>query len=88
MSLLILLKKEKKRGKTILLSSHIFNEIDATCDKISIIKDGRIISTFVADELRHNEVKTFEIEFLTKEDFEGFSKEIQSCTNFEVLSLN
>ena len=35
------IKEEKKRGKTILLSSHIFNEIDATCDKISIIKDGR-----------------------------------------------
>ena len=34
------IKEEKKRGKTILLSSHIFSEIDATCDKISIIKDG------------------------------------------------
>ena len=30
--------EEKKRGKTILLSSHIFSEVDATCDTISIIK--------------------------------------------------
>lgn len=66
------IKEEKKRGKTILLSSHIFSEIDATCDKISIIKDGRLISTFVADELRHNESKTFKLEFNTKKEFESF----------------
>ena len=35
--------EEKKRGKTILLSSHIFSEVDATCDRIAIIKDGKIL---------------------------------------------
>ena len=43
------IKQEKEKGKTILLSSHIFNEIDATCDKIAIIKDGYLISTVIAD---------------------------------------
>ena len=43
--------EEKARGKTILLSSHIFSEIDSTCDRIAIIKDGRIVSEFVADDL-------------------------------------
>jgi ABC-2 type transport system ATP-binding protein len=81
------IKEEKKRGKTILLSSHIFNEIDATCDKISIIKDGVIISTFIADDLRHHEEKTFKFEFMTKDDFEEFSKEIQFYPNIEVVSL-
>ena len=66
------IKEEKKKGKTILLSSHIFSEIDATCDKISIIKDGVLISTFVADDLRHNESKTFKLEFNTKKEFESF----------------
>lgn len=70
------IKEEKKRGKTILLSSHIFSEIDATCDKISIIKDGRLISTFVADELRHNESKVFKLEFNTKEEFESFISKV------------
>ncbi|EQB88802.1 ABC-2 type transport system ATP-binding protein [Clostridium punense] len=70
------IKEEKKRGKTILLSSHIFSEIDATCDKISIIKDGRLISTFVADDLRHSETKTFKLEFNTKEDFEKFKSNV------------
>ncbi|MBE7128487.1 ABC transporter ATP-binding protein [Bacillus mycoides] len=81
------IKEEKEKGKTILLSSHIFNEIDATCDKISIIKDGRLISTFVADELRHNEEKTFKVEFSSKEVFERFKIEVSSHKKINVISL-
>ncbi|MDR0797145.1 MAG: ABC transporter ATP-binding protein [Nitrososphaerota archaeon] len=67
-------RTEKKRGKTILLSSHIFSEVDATCDKISIIKDGKLVSTFVADDLRNTKIKTFKIEFRSKDEFERFKK--------------
>ncbi len=56
-------KEEKARGKTILLSSHIFSEVDATCDRIAIIKDGKIMSVFVADDIRYNENKTFRVAF-------------------------
>jgi len=69
--------EEKARGKTILLSSHIFKEIDATCDRISIIKDGRLVSTFIADELRYNERKEWKIAFATKEEFERFRQEVE-----------
>ena len=57
------IKSEKQRGKTILLSSHIFSEIDATCDIIAIIKDGHIVSEFVADDLKHKQDKIFEVLF-------------------------
>lgn len=78
---------EKERGKTILLSSHIFSEIDATCDRISIIKDGHLVSTFVADDLRHNESKTYKIEFSSKEDFERFRKQVEYPGKFDVISV-
>jgi ABC-2 type transport system ATP-binding protein len=81
------IKEEKEKGKTILLSSHIFKEIDATCDKISIIKDGRLVSSFVADDLRNSMEKTFKMEFNLKESFERFSNEIQSYQQFKVISL-
>ena len=48
-----LIHREKERGKTILLSSHIFSEIDSTCDRIAIIRDGKIVSEFVANDLKH-----------------------------------
>ena len=63
---------EKKRGKTILLSSHIFSEVDATCDTISIIKDGHHVSTFNADELKANQTRTFILHFACKEDMKDF----------------
>lgn len=76
------IKEEKERGKTILLSSHIFSEIDATCDKISMIKDGHVVSSFNADKLRHNEDKTFKIEFINSENYHSFCENIP-----EVLTL-
>ena len=63
---------EKKRGKTILLSSHIFSEVDATCDTISIIKDGHHVSTFNANELKANQTRTFILHFARKEDMKDF----------------
>ena len=53
------LKEEKSRGKTIMLSSHLFNEVEATCDRISIIKDGRIVSTFKTNDLEHKSDKVY-----------------------------
>lgn len=52
---------EKKRGKTILLSSHIFHEVDATCDRIAIIKDGRIVSQFVAEDLKKQSDRIYRV---------------------------
>lgn len=69
------IKEEKERGKTILLSSHIFSEVDATCDRIAIIKDGKIVSEFIANDLKHATTKYYEIKFTTSEDYKKFIKE-------------
>ncbi len=43
----------KSRGKTVLLSSHILSEVEALCDRITIIKDGRTVESGTLAELRH-----------------------------------
>ena len=68
------IKEEKKRGKTILLSSHMFNEVEATCDRIAIIKDGRIVTIFNANFIKHNENKLYDIKFNNIKDLENFTK--------------
>jgi len=40
--LMDLLREEKSRGKTIMMSSHIFEEVQIICDRAGIIRDGRI----------------------------------------------
>ncbi len=79
--------EEKKGGKTILLSSHIFAEIDATCDVISIIKDGNIISTFNAVDLKENDKKTFEVAYHNSTDLNK-AIEIAKELNLEIKEKN
>ena len=78
--------EEKKRGKTILLSSHIFSEVDATCDTISIIKDGKHVSTFKAEELKETETSTYHVHFASKEECKRFSS--AKSPSFSVDSIN
>lgn len=66
--------EEKERGKTILLSSHIFSEVEATCDRIAIIKDGVIVSKFVTEDLKHNQNKIYEITLKDKNDIKRFKE--------------
>jgi ABC-2 type transport system ATP-binding protein len=77
-----LLKKEKQ-GKTILLSSHMFSEVYSTCDRIAIIKEGRIVSDIDTDELRHNKEKTYEIELKNDEDYNKFQNEKLRITSLK-----
>lgn len=76
-----LIHEEKERGKTILLSSHIFSEIDSTCDRIAIIKDGKIVSEFVADDLKHASRKFYTVVFKSdaaKKAFLNAAAEVRS----------
>ncbi len=77
--------EEKKRGKTILLSSHIFSEVDATCDKISIIKDGIHVSTFNASDLKEMDTITYNLHFKDKANYDLFLKKKIKC---EIVSEN
>jgi ABC-2 type transport system ATP-binding protein len=49
-----LLREENKRGATILFSSHILSEVQKLCDRVAIIKDGRIITVETMADLRTN----------------------------------
>ncbi|MBC6463497.1 ABC transporter ATP-binding protein [Actinomadura sp. HBU206391] len=46
-------REVKKQGKTVLLSSHIFSEVEALCDRVSIIREGRTVEAGTLAELRH-----------------------------------
>ena len=76
--------EEKKRGKTILLSSHIFSEVEATCDMISIIKDGKHVSTFNAEEVKKIDTKVYILTFRNKEYMDEY---LNKCP-FEIIDQN
>ncbi len=69
------LKEEKKKGKTIFMSSHMFDEVYNTCDKVAMIKDGKIVDTVSTADIRHNRNKTWKIEFLASGELTRFLNE-------------
>ena len=67
-----LLKEEKAKGKTIFMSSHIFQEVEEVCDRVAIMRDGMIIDVIDMKDIRYNKMKTYKMEFKSIEDFEHF----------------
>lgn len=46
-------REAKRQGKTVLLSSHILAEVEALCDRVSIVREGRTVERGTLSELRH-----------------------------------
>ena len=57
--------KELGREKTVMLSTHIMQEVEAICDRVIIIDKGRIVADDTASSLRsrHHEQEVIEVEF-------------------------
>lgn len=63
-----LILEEKKKGKTIFMSSHQFSEIEKTCEKVGIIREGELLAVQDITLLKKNERQTFEVEVEGEED--------------------
>ena len=57
-----LMEEEKKRGASIIISSHELSEIQRLCDRVAIIKDGKVIAIEEMAELKTKRLKTVTIE--------------------------
>lgn len=68
-----LIKEQRALGHTIFMSSHIFEEIEVTCDRVALIKDGRLVAVTSMNDIRHNEDKTYKIEFRDEESYRSFT---------------
>lgn len=67
-----LIQEQKAKGKTIFMSSHIFKEMEETCDRVALIQAGKIIDLIHMDEIRYNKTKKFKLEFKNEESFQQF----------------
>lgn len=74
-----LIQLAKKEGKTILMSSHIFEEVEHTCDRVVIIKEGEIIASERMEDLRNSRKKLYEITFAQQQDVEKFCEQHPSA---------
>ncbi len=76
-------EEEKARGATILMSNHMFDELEETCDYVGFIRDGHLIDIVEMKEIHHRPYRDFLIGFYSEEDCENAFQ-----GDFEVLDRN
>lgn len=68
-----LIREEKAKGKTIFMSSHIFEEVEEVCDRAAIIKNGKIINVVDVYAMRHEKMRHFTARFADEKAASGFA---------------
>jgi ABC-2 type transport system ATP-binding protein len=58
-----LLNETKKEGRTVFLSSHILPEVEKVCDRVGIIRQGRLVTVETIESLKSHSVRQLEILF-------------------------
>ena len=58
-----LLRETRARGATVFLSSHILSEVEVVCDRIAMLREGRLATVAPLEELQHFRARHVEIEF-------------------------
>ncbi|MCK6255586.1 ABC transporter ATP-binding protein [Fictibacillus sp. KIGAM418] len=76
-----LLKEENKKGATILFSSHILSEVQKMCDRVAIIKEGKLITVEKISTLQENNHKKIRIE--TKHPVDAGWFAVDGVTNMQ-----
>jgi ABC-2 type transport system ATP-binding protein len=77
-----LLQEENKKGTTILFSSHILSEVQKLCNRVAIIKEGKIVKVEKISTLQENNYKKIKIE--SKSNVDKNILNISGVNNLEV----
>lgn len=67
-----IVKEEHARGKTVFMSSHMFEELESTCDRVALIRDGHIVDVAIMENIRNPAQKEYKVEFVQESDYISF----------------
>jgi polyether ionophore transport system ATP-binding protein len=57
------ISEARDRGQTVFLSSHILSEVEALCDRVGILRAGKLVDEGTLDQLRHLSSQSVEVTF-------------------------
>ena len=76
-----LIAEEKEQGKTILLSSHMFEEVERTCDRVGIIREGKLAAVDSVEALRERHVRPYTVTLESIELARAFAEDFGGIQN-------
>ena len=88
-----LVREAKAEGRTVFLSSHVISEVERTCDRAAIIRDGRLVRVDRVDALRQIAVHHVELRFAGPVPIEAFAslpgvRDVQAHDHTLVMQVN
>lgn len=72
-----LVEAEREKGKTILMSSHMFEEVERTCHRIGIIRAGKLVAMDQVEALREQYMTPYTVTLKSEEMAKAFAKDFQ-----------
>lgn len=70
-----LVREEKQRGKTIFLSSHMFEEVERTCDRIGMIRCGTLVAIDTVEAFRRQHLRSYTVSLPSEQAAKEFAKD-------------
>ena len=70
-----LIREERRRGKTILMSSHMFEEVERTCDRVGIIRQGRLVAVDEVEALKKAKRRRYTVTLADEAEAAAFAAE-------------
>ena len=70
-----LILEEKQRGKTVLMSSHMFEEVERTCDRVGIIRQGRLVAVDEVEALKKAKRRRYTVTLADEAEAAAFAAE-------------
>lgn len=78
-----LILDERARGKTVLMSSHMFDEVERTCRRVAIIRGGKLAAVDGVEALTRSKRKTYAVTLADEVETELFLQEGLTVTGRE-----
>ena len=61
--LFAIIREARERGATVFMSSHVLSDVEEVCERVALIREGRIVGTGSVEALREGKARTMEVEF-------------------------
>ena len=81
-SFMNMVKEQHKQGKTILMSSHMFEELEEYSDKVGLLVNGKLLDIADMEKIKNVDWKLYKIEFEGASDFQDFLRK-----NYEITRM-
>lgn len=72
--LLSMIGEERDRGKTVFLSSHVLDEVEDICDRIGVVREGRLVATESMAAIRERSARHVDLRLVSGQDTTRFAK--------------